>query len=111
MKIETKISRKLRKDSTPQEIILWSRLRNRGFNNLKFRRQYPISHYVVDFICFEKKIIIEIDGWHHKEENQERYDCERTKHFKELGFIVIRFWNDEINNNLKGEMLKIEEIV
>lgn len=111
MKLETKVSRELRKKATPQEVILWSRLRNRNFGNLKFKRQYPIGHYVVDFVCFEKKLIIEVDGWQHKEENQERYDETRTKHFEDLGFKVIRFWNDEINSNLAGVLLKIEEII
>ena len=102
-------AKKLRKKSTPQEIIIWSRLRNRRFHELKFRRQYSIGKYVVDFICLEKKIIIEVDGWQHKEEKQERYDLERSEFLVELGFKVIRFWNNEVNNNLNGVILKIEE--
>ena len=101
--------RNLRKNSTPQEIIIWSRLRAKRFKNLKFKRQYQIGKYIVDFICLDKKIIIELDGWQHKKENQERYDTERTKFLEENGFKVIRFWNNEINNNLEGVFLKIEE--
>jgi very-short-patch-repair endonuclease len=56
-------TRELRKNQTPQEIILWSRLRNRGLNKLKFRRQYSIGKYIVDFVCLDKKVIIELDGW------------------------------------------------
>jgi very-short-patch-repair endonuclease len=105
----TKKARNLRKNSTPQEIIFWSRIKNRNFLNLKFRRQYPIGKYVVDFLCLEKKIIIELDGWQHKEENQEKYDTERTMFLEKLGFRVIRFWNNEINDNLEGVMIKIAE--
>ncbi len=101
--------RKLRKNSTPQEIIFWSRVRAKRFKGLKFKRQYSLEKYIVDFICLEKKLIIELDGWQHKEENQERYDKERTEFLEKLGFRIIRFWNNEINDNLEGVFLKIEE--
>jgi very-short-patch-repair endonuclease len=101
--------RNLRKKSTPQEVIIWSRVRAKRFKNLKFKRQYQIGKYIVDFICLDKKIIIELDGWQHTEENQERYDIVRTKFLEENEFKVIRFWNNEINNNLEGVFLKIEE--
>ena len=104
-------ARNLRKKSTPQEIIFWSRIKNRSLLNLKFRRQYPIGKYIVDFLCIEKKIIIELDGWQHKKENYERYDTERTMFLEKLGFRVIRFWNNEINDNLEGVMIKIEEFL
>jgi very-short-patch-repair endonuclease len=118
IRIKTKLSaqtlrrnKNLRKNSTPQEIILWSRLRAKRFKDLKFRRQYLIGKYIVDFICLEKKLIIELDGWQHKEENQERYDEKRTKYLERNGFKVIRFWNNEVNNNSEGVFLKIEEFV
>lgn len=101
----------LRKDSTPQEIIFWSRVRAKRFKGLKFKRQYSLGKYVVDFICLERKLIIELDGCQHKEENQERYDKERTQFLENLGFRVLRFWNNEINNNLNGVFLKIEEFL
>ena len=101
----------LRKNSTPQEIILWSRLRAKRFKGLKFKRQYPIGKYIADFLCLEIKLIIELDGFQHKEENQERYDKERTKFLESRGFRILRFWNDEINNNLEGVFLKIEELL
>lgn len=111
-KISEKIlsrTRNLRKNQTPQEIILWSRLRANRFHNLKFRRQYPLGKYIIDFVCLEKKLIIELDGWQHKEENQERYDNIRTEFLESCGFKVLRFWNNDINNNLNGVFLKIEE--
>ncbi|KKT94598.1 MAG: hypothetical protein UW95_C0012G0014 [Parcubacteria group bacterium GW2011_GWC1_45_14] len=78
---------------------------------MKFRRQYPLGKYVIDFICLEKKLIIEIDGSQHKEANRESYDLERSRFLENLGFKVLRFWNDEINNNLDGVFLKIDEVV
>jgi very-short-patch-repair endonuclease len=104
-------SRSLRKKSTPQEIILWSRLKNRSFHNLKFRRQHVIAKYIVDFICLEKKIIIELDGLQHKREKDIKYDANRDDYLKNLGFTVLRFWNNEVNENLEGVILKIEEFI
>jgi len=101
--------KELRKASTPQEIIFWSRVRAKRFKGLKFKRQYSLRKYIIDFVCLEKKLIIEIDGWQHKEENQARYDQERTKFLESLGFKIIRFWNDEVNANLEGVFLKIED--
>jgi very-short-patch-repair endonuclease len=104
-----KSTRNLRRNSTPQEIIVWSRLKNRSFHNLKFRRQHRIGKYTADFICLERKLIIEIDGWQHQEEKHKIHDEERTKYLKRNGYKVVRFWNNEINNNLEGVFLKIEE--
>ena len=102
-------SRKLRKESTPQEIILWSRIKDRQFKNLKFKRQYQIGTYIVDFICEEKKLIIELDGWQHSE--QKEYDLERTRYFERQGYRVLRVWNGEINSNLAGVFLKLDELL
>lgn len=99
---------RLRNNLTPQEIILWSRLR-RNQMGCKFRRQHSIGNYIVDFFCPEKKIIVEIDGLQHKREKDTKYDAKRTKYFNYLGIKVLRFWNNEINTNLEGVILKIEE--
>ncbi len=98
--------KKLRKESTPQEIILWSRLRRKALG-YKFRRQHAIGGYIVDFFCSEKNLVIEIDGWQHKEAVE--YDEERTRYLESLGLKVLRFWNNEINGNLEGVILKVEE--
>ncbi|KKP97634.1 MAG: hypothetical protein US25_C0005G0007 [Candidatus Moranbacteria bacterium GW2011_GWE1_36_7] len=110
--IKTKeiIRKKLRKDATPQEIILWSRLR-RGKLGYKFRRQHSIGKYIVDFYCSEKKLIIELDGWQHREEVNDGYDIERTKFLESLGYRVLRFWNNDVNKNIEGVVLKIEEFL
>ncbi len=102
-------ARTLRKNMTKQERILWQFLRKKSINNLKFRRQYPIGKYIVDFICNEKKIIIEIDGGQHNEVKNIAYDKERTKYLESKGYKVIRFWNNDIDNNIEGvyqEILK-----
>ena len=94
-------ARTLRKNMTKQERILWQFLRKKSINNLKFRRQYPIGKYIVDFICNEKKIIIEIDGGQHNEVKNIAYDKERTKYLESKGYKVIRFWNNDIDNNIE----------
>ena len=91
-----KNAKQLRKQATPMEIKLWSHLRSRRFMGLKFRRQCPIGCYIVDFICIEKKLIIELDGGQHNEPIQQEYDMCRTAYLKDLGFNVLRFWNNEV---------------
>jgi very-short-patch-repair endonuclease len=100
------IRKALRKQSTPQETILWSRLRRKTLG-YRFRRQHAIRSYIVDFCCTKRKLIIEIDGWQHKENVE--YDEKRTEYFKNFGYTVLRFWNNEINENMDGVMMRIEE--
>lgn len=107
----TKLARVLRKNSTISENKLWNLLRNRQFHNLKFKRQYPISKYIVDFVCIEKSLIIELDGGQHNEDKNILIDNERTKVLEDLGFTVIRFWNNDILENIEGVMAKIEEYI
>lgn len=109
MKDITEKARNLRKNMTPQERKIWAFLRKRAMNSLKFRRQYPIGNYIVDFICHEKMLIIEVDGGQHNEVKNIEYDKERTAFFESKGFRVIRFWNNEIDDNIEGvyqEILK-----
>ncbi len=95
-------ARELRKNPTKQERILWSILRKNQFYGFKFLRQYPIEPYIVDFICREKKIIIEIDGGQHNQPDDIEYDLERTNFLNSRGYKVIRFWNNDIDNNIDG---------
>lgn len=108
IKIKEYARKLLRKSATPQEIILWSHLRKKQLG-YKFRRQHSIGKYIVDFYCTEKKLIIELDGWQHREENNGGYDIERTNFLESLGCKVLRFWNNEINKNIGGVVLKIED--
>ena len=87
-------ARRLRKDLTDAERRLWSILRGRRLNEFKFRRQQPIGSYIVDFVCFERKLVIEVDGSQHQE--QVNYDEERTKWLNSQGFEVLRLWNNQV---------------
>ena len=98
------LARQLRRNQTDAEKILWKHLRARQFCGLKFRRQYPIGNYIVDFVCLEKSIIIEVDGGQHSENEK---DKERDKWLKEEGFMVLRFWNNEVMKNIEGVLEKI----
>ena len=97
-----KFARELRHNSTPQEQKMWNLLRNNRYNGLKFRRQYVIGEYIVDFVCQEKMLIIEVDGGQHNKEDNIKYDKERTEYLESIGYTVIRFWNNDIRNNLQG---------
>ena len=90
----SKKAKALRRRSTDAERKLWSILRNRCFEDLKFRRQRLIGKYVVDFVCLEKGLIIEVDGGGHA--SQKEKDAERTLKLESQGYKVIRFWNDDI---------------
>ena len=97
------IRKELRKNQTPHEIILWSRLRNNQTNQ-KWKRQVSIGPYIADFYCSKKLLIIEIDGSQHLDNKE--YDKDREKYFLNLGIQTIRFWNNEINTNIDS-VLKI----
>ena len=103
------LARNLRKNMTPQERKLWKILRNRQIKNLTFKRQYPIGNYIVDFICKEKWLIIEIDGGQHNTPEAIEYDKTRTKYLESRGFTVLRFWNHEIDYEIEGVFLKINK--
>ena len=109
MNNKTILARNLRKNSTIQERRLWNLLKNRQFHNLKFKRQQPIGDYIVDFICKEAKIIIEIDGRQHNEPENIEYDKTRTEYLNTLGYKVIRFWNNEIYENIESVILRLKE--
>ena len=94
----------LRKSQTPQEIILWDKLRNNQLG-FKFKRQYSVGPYVLDFYCPIKKLAIEIDGLQHIQDKA--YDIERSNYLSIFGIRVIRFWNNEININIDEVILKI----
>ena len=109
MKNKTILARNLRKNATIQERRLWNLLKNRQFHNLKFKRQQPIGDYIVDFICKEAKIIIGIDGGQHNEPENIEYDKTRTEYLNNLGYKVIRFWNNEIYENIEGVVLRLKQ--
>ena len=103
------LAKNLRKNSTIQERRIWNILKNRQFHNLKFKRQQPIGNYIVDFACQEKRLIIEIDGSQHNFPNNLEYDQKRTQYLEKLGYTVIRFWNNEVFENIEGIVMALEK--
>ena len=99
-------ARSLRSTMTRAEYILWSHLRNRRLQGLKFRRQQPVPPYIADFACVDAMLIVELDGSQHLE--QARYDGQRDEFLKKKGFRVLRFWN---NQALAETDLVLEEIL
>jgi very-short-patch-repair endonuclease len=93
-------ARKLRQDATDVERQLWTELRGHRFGGLKFRRQQPLGDYVVDFVCFETRLVIELDGGQHME--QAGYDQLRDDWLQGQGFRVLHFWNNEVIENREG---------
>ena len=93
-------ARQLRVSQTDAENRLWLHLRARRLGGLKFRRQQPVGAYVVDFFCAERKLIVELDGGQHQD--QADYDETRDAWLKSEGYAVLRYWNNEIMENLEG---------
>jgi len=79
---------------TDAERALWSRLRKRQLKGLLFRRQYPLGRYIVDFVCLEQRLVIEVDGGQHND--QQTYDAMRTPWLEAQGYRVLRFWNNDV---------------
>jgi very-short-patch-repair endonuclease len=96
----TPTARRLRRQPTDAETLLWRHVRNRQLNGWKFRRQFPIDRYVVDFCCAEARLIIELDGGQHATRSQA--DIARTQVLSAMGYLVIRFWNNDALTNLDG---------
>lgn len=102
-------AKNLRKRSTDAERFLWSRLRSKRFDGLKFRRQHPIGKYITDFVCLEKKLIIELDGGQHSLPDNILKDRQRDTWFEEEGYVVVHFWDNEVLMNTNGVLEAIRE--
>ena len=98
-------ARQLRRDQTLAETKLWLALRSHQLENIHFRRQHPIGDFIVDFCAPQAKLIIELDGSQHLE--QQEYDAERTEFLETKGYRVLRFWNSDVLNNLDGTIIVI----
>ena len=103
-----RIAAELRKNLTPAERILWNKLRNRQVLGYRFRRQHPIREVVVDFFCYEAKLVIEVDGDVHDAPYQKERDMERMNILKSFGLKELRFRNKEVMNNIANVIDKIE---
>ena len=99
------MARTLRKNQTDAERKLWHHLRAREFESIKFRRQQPIGRFIADFVSFEKKLVIELDGGQHTEE----MDKQRDLWLKEQGFRILRFWDNDVFQNMDGVLEEIRK--
>ena len=102
-------AKKLRKESTDTEKIFWNILRSRKFENYKFRRQHPVGRYVADYYCHQSKLVIELDGKVHENEEQKNYDIERNKFMEEMGLNVLRIKNEDVIERLESVLELIEK--
>jgi len=96
------LARYMRRNPTPTEDRLWQRIRKKQVHGFRFRRQQAIGRFIVDFYCFEARLVDEIDGAIHDEPSQAEYDKERELHLESLGFHVLRFTNNQVTNNLNA---------
>ena len=92
-------ARKLRRASTDPERLLWAYLRNRHLGGYRFARQYPIGPYFADFVCRERRLVVELDGGQHSDSS---YDTARDRFLNRAGYSVLRYWNNDVTHNLNG---------
>lgn len=100
-----KTQRALRNRMTDAELRLWRHLRSRQMNGFKFRRQHPFDSYILDFVCLEAMLVIEVDGGQHAIDIES--DATRAKHLEKAGFKVLRFWNNEVLLQIEAVKEKI----
>jgi len=100
-------SRRLRREQTPAEGLLWQNLRAKRLKGAKFRRQHPIGDHIVDFCCIGYRLVVEVDGGQHADSDAEAKDAARTARLEAHGFRVIRFWNHEVLKNLDGVLTSV----
>ena len=103
------LARKLRREQTSAERALWARLKNSQLYGVKFRRQQLIGPYVVDFVSFDNKLVLEVDGGQHNWQNASERDGDRTIWLQRSGYQVLRFWNNEVLLNIEGTLERIRE--
>jgi len=93
-------ARRLRREMTDIERALWARLRGKQLDGYRFRKQVPLGRFIADFACMQPKLIIEVDGGHHADSVD--HDAERTEWLRSQDFAVLRFWNNEVSENMDG---------
>lgn len=106
---EIKRARQLRRRQTDAEAKLWRELRNRQFVDAKFRRQVPLGGYIVDFLCEEQALIVELDGGQHAADSN--HDQERTQWLENEGYRVVRFWNNDVMENIEGVLEELRRFI
>ncbi len=95
-------AKRMRKSMTDAELKLWNELRAHRLEGLGFKRQMPIGNYIVDFACPEHRLVIEVDGSQHAEDQVIRYDEKRSGYLEAQGWQVLRFWNDDVLKDIGG---------
>ncbi len=100
-------ARYLRRNGSDAETLLWRHLRNRQIDGCKFRRQEPRSRFIADFVCIERKLIVEVDGGQHGVRTDA--DVRRSALLAREGFRVVRFWNNDVLTNIEGVVFRIHE--
>ena len=96
-------AQRLRREMTDAERRIWAQVRGRRFGGFKFKRQWSLGPYVVDFCCIDRKLVVEIDGGQHSEAR----DVRRTKALEAMGYRVVRFWNNDVFGNLEGVLTNL----
>ena len=102
---KTELARRLRRNQTDAERLLWFRLRDRRLASWKFKRQVQIDRFVVDFFCADAKLIGELDGGQHDHDGE--HDRDRTRVLETMGYLVLRFWNHDVIRNTDGVLEEI----
>ncbi|MFH0770139.1 MAG: DUF559 domain-containing protein [Candidatus Peregrinibacteria bacterium] len=110
-KRKCEFTKNLRSEMTPEECLLWSVLRDRRSRSLKFRRQVNIGPYVVDFLCKEHSLIVEVDGAIHTRHEQREHDAGRDQYLSEEGYSILRITNDEVRNHLPAVLERIHHLI
>ncbi len=105
--VATDRARNLRQRSTDAERLLWRHLRDRQLAGLKFRRQHPLGSFIVDFVCLEHRLVVELDGGQHA--TRQQADAHREAFLMELGYRILRFWNNEVLGNTESVLEAIVE--
>ena len=98
--LKAQLQRGLRNAPTDAEYRLWQRLRGRQLDDCKFRRQHPFGNYILDLVCLERRVLVELDGSQHS--TSINCDLQRTQAIEHAGFVVFRFWNNQIYENIDG---------
>ncbi|WP_417495824.1 endonuclease domain-containing protein [Maricaulis sp.] len=104
-----KHARALRKRMTPQEVRLWNRLKTWRADGFVFRRHTPLGRYIVDFVCFTPKLVIELDGGQHNLDDHRAADAIRDAWLQGEGFPVLRIWNMDVHRNMDGVLISIRD--
>jgi very-short-patch-repair endonuclease len=103
------LAKSFRQRQTDAENLLWNQLRDRKLNGVKFRRQHCIGKYIVDFACLKNKLIVEIDGGQHNSPIKKADDEQRTAWLEAEGYNVLRYWNNDVQENLEGVIENISD--